>query len=397
MDRSLPDPELHLRDAADFILGSNLGRMALSSYHLPRFPLLARDMLGTIHRLTASCSLPEFTDHGLIHICSLVDRISRWTCAAGSSDPILLCDSLDTDLNEPAVLLLATLFHDLGMLSQKAEDLGPEHSILHRKSHVDFPVWVRSTHITRLRRLVLRLLRDSGYADLCEAPIVQRAINVAIAHGAWPWKKEFTGLAKRDGGLAAVLAVADLLDEDANRCDTVTLLQHRQGTMLNAGHWLRHGLTDERLLVVSGIVSVHAVKPPGTGATLAPVFAALRNHFRLALLYRDALAELDPKGLVDVVFQPPSGLPHDDTRHLSGWADIHGLSTEQSLLFHLLMTFMPFARMEDRAVPSRARVAIDSIGREPVDVRILQRVMGKTEKRSPDEQAFYAIRGGPDG
>lgn len=85
-----------------------------------------------IHRLTASCYLPEFTDHGLSHVCSLVERISTWTCEQGTEASQLLVERLSAD--ERATLLMAVLFHDIGMLSQRPDDLPPSagFQVLHR-------------------------------------------------------------------------------------------------------------------------------------------------------------------------------------------------------------------------------------------------------------------------
>lgn len=44
-----------------------------------------RELIHGISRLSQSCHLPEFTDHGLSHLCSLVDRISRWSMPSESS------------------------------------------------------------------------------------------------------------------------------------------------------------------------------------------------------------------------------------------------------------------------------------------------------------------------
>lgn len=62
--RTLPDPNLSLRDATDFIFGSSLSRKALET-PISAFTLIVRDLLEAIHRLAQSCHLPEFTDHGL--------------------------------------------------------------------------------------------------------------------------------------------------------------------------------------------------------------------------------------------------------------------------------------------------------------------------------------------
>jgi hypothetical protein len=63
--RALPDPDIPFRDANDFIFDSALCRRALHRHDPPAFPVFLRELIAGIHRLTASCHLPEFTDHGL--------------------------------------------------------------------------------------------------------------------------------------------------------------------------------------------------------------------------------------------------------------------------------------------------------------------------------------------
>src|SRR5207247_3442740 len=65
--RPLPDPNLSLRDASDFIFESELCRRALLNPEPKSLAVFLRDLLAEIHRLTLSCNLPEFTDHGLQH------------------------------------------------------------------------------------------------------------------------------------------------------------------------------------------------------------------------------------------------------------------------------------------------------------------------------------------
>ena len=123
--RSLPDPEINLRDARDFILSSLLARTALNGTD-SSLALFLHDLLDAIYRLALSCHLPEFTDHGLPHLCSLVDRVSRWELPPRPNNPRpYLCESLSSD--EASVLLIALLIHDIGMLSQNPIDL-PEGS-----------------------------------------------------------------------------------------------------------------------------------------------------------------------------------------------------------------------------------------------------------------------------
>jgi hypothetical protein len=284
MDRSLPDQYLNLYDTADFILNSRLAREAMEETSIKNFPVFLRDLLEIINSLATSCHMPEFTDHSLLHLCSLVDRISQWTCAPNNGETPYLIEQLEPE--ECAILLVAILIHDIGMLSQKAKDLEDDSEEWIRERTMGFATWVRKTHVSRMRKLIQRLFEDKEHKDICEDPLIKRAIDVAKAHEKWPWEDGFIVLPNRDAGLAAVLAVSDLFDEDSNRCDTMTLIRHRNGTMLNIGHWIKHMLTSNKVLVEGGIVSVTLVRPPGTDVQLLPVYAALRNHFKLALLYK---------------------------------------------------------------------------------------------------------------
>jgi hypothetical protein len=171
------------------------------------------------------------------------------------------------------------------MLSQRPEDLPDIAAVQNTRSLQDIPGWVRSTHIERLPRLMQRLFKDTDVEGALDDILVQRALNIAQAHGTWPWDWQKFSFVDKDSGLAAMLAVADLLDEDALRCDSSTLLRHRYGTPLNCAHWIRHGLTVGRVLVREGNVAVRFGRPPRTDAQMEPVFAALRNHYRLVKLY----------------------------------------------------------------------------------------------------------------
>jgi hypothetical protein len=78
-----------------------------------------------------------------------------------------------------------------------------------------------------------------------------------------------------------MLAVADLLDEDSLRCDSETLLRHRNGSSMNRAHWIRHGLTYSRVLVTNGVIRAQLAVPPNTTPAFAVVLSALRNQYRL--------------------------------------------------------------------------------------------------------------------
>src|SRR5271157_3731699 len=145
---TLPDPNITLREARDFVFSSALGRRALTKTKWPRWPLVLHDLLEVVHHLVQSCHMPEFTDHGLPHLCSLVDRLSLWEGPDGKR--------VESGLNfeECGTLLLATLIHDLGMLSQNQADMpddAPAAAALDQA--VEIGDWVRRTHVHRLRKL----------------------------------------------------------------------------------------------------------------------------------------------------------------------------------------------------------------------------------------------------
>jgi hypothetical protein len=389
--RVLPDPEISLRDAADFIFDSSVCRRALSGGTPPEFAVLVRDIIAAIHRLAASCQLPEFTDHGLPHLCSLVDRICRWTPPLGRLMPQTVIGGLTPD--ECAVLLLATLLHDIGMLSQRPEDLPNPQDPRWARGNREIANWVRRTHIPRLSGLVRRLFANS-YPDFFRTgSLLLRSLSVAEAHGSWPWESQFHSLPGRDSGLAGIVAVADLLDEDANRCDTTTLVQHRHGSLLNIAHWLRHSLSANRVLVDGGVIRVQHARPPGTASQLVPVFGALRNHYRLTLLYSEALERVGAGLLAPIQFDPPTGIPTVEASGLEEWHMIQGFNTQSALVFHLLSSFLPEALLDDRRLGNDVINRLRNQGLEPVDLVCFQAVRGNRERRSPDELAFRALIG----
>jgi hypothetical protein len=386
--RSLPDPEVSLRDASDFIFDSALCRGSLREPSPPSLSLILRELISGIHRLTVSCHLPEFTDHGLGHLCSLVDRLSRWSSAPSGVLPHLVVRDLSAD--ECTVLLLATLLHDIGMLSQRPEDLPPGDPNASGKPFLDVPAWVRRTHIDRMEGVLRRMFIETEFEDIVADPIVQRALRVAKAHGTWPWKWDAALLPARDRGLAALVAVADLLDEDSARCDSATLLRHRYGTSENCAHWIRHGLTEGRVLVERGRVSIRFARPPGTDAQLDPVFVALRNHFSLVMLYIRELGQVGA-GLQGIDFDPPHTGPSPVAGSLAGWNKLPGFGTQAALVYHLFGSFMAEALMDARRVPTATLRRLAAQGLTTVDLTHFYTIRGGREPRLPVEQAFLAL------
>lgn len=389
MKRPLPDPDLNLRDAADFILNSDLGRKALKCASIPFYAIFLQDIIATIYRLALSCQLPEFTDHGLTHLCSLVDRISRWTCYVIGGNICSLLELISDE--EAAILLLATLFHDIGMLSQKPEDLEDIYSETKAKGQMDVATWVRKTHIDRLEKLVRRLFSEYfEYQPLMDSNQILQSFRIAKAHGEWPWETGFDSLSPRERGLAAIIAIVDLLDEDSNRCDTTILIRHRHGTMLNVAHWIRHRLTDDRVLVLEGVVRIRMVRPPNTNDLVSPVFSALRNHYRLIKLYNPSLGQLGISSL-NIHFNPGDGIPFQEAPELNNWRTIPGLLSQEALVFHLLESFFPLSLLDTKRIQTEDLKKLSGLGMECIDLENFYNIKGRVEIHSPAEQEFYAL------
>jgi hypothetical protein len=396
--RPLPDPDVSLRDARDFIVSTALVRKALRCrWNL--FPVAVHDLIEVIHRLVQSCHLPEFTDHGLPHLCSLVDRIDQWELPESVQQRTRKRYWHETKHASPdhcATILVATLLHDLGMLSQSVRDLPDESAVsLNPSAWTNTADWVRSTHVDRLPGLVRRLVGDElGYDKVVGDERFQDGMAIACAHARWPWewKDQLDQPALR--GLAAILAVADLLDEDSSRCDAHTLLRHREGTLLNRAHWLRHGLTEGRLTVQSGSIAVTMLRPPGCpdADLLRSVFSALRNHFRLVELYRKDLRSVDAD-ITHVQFHPSTGVPSREAPLLSGWEKLPGFANPGALCYQLLTSFMPHALRDEHRLEDEDMQELRTIGLEEVDVSALRVSAERREPTVSEERAFYAILG----
>src|SRR4029077_16001617 len=102
---------------------------------------------------------------------------------------------------------------------------------------------------------------------------------------------------------------------------------------LNRAHWLRHGLTANRILVSQGSILIKMHKPPSTDATLQPVFGALRNHFRLVSLYSKDLAHLNPQ-IENINFIPSTGIPPEENTTLRGWRRLPEYANVHALCYH---------------------------------------------------------------
>lgn len=383
--RSFPDFHLELINSTDYILGSPLGRRALASSRIPDMANLLRDLLDDMDRLAKNCHLPEFTDHSLPHICSLVRRLSDW----GTRDGWLSTMTSE----EAAFLLLATLCHDLGMLSQDPSEL--EGAVDQTpKGMAELSDWVRRTHVPRLGGLLKNLFRRRQRAEEIDMIWFSLVVALGKAHAYWPWQAGFTTVeqlaapagidARRARGLAALIAVADLLDEDASRCDTDTLFKHRMGTTINRAHWLRHGLTLDRIDVLGRTVAARFVNVPGAPSGMEQVFRALRNHLRLVLLYNDDLKAVGAE-ITHLNFDPCTGVPAASNEALGAWKDVDDFTS--CLAEQLLTTFMPEALNDVRDSQTAARLT--AIGLELVDLTAYRAFNGRGDEQLTDEERIF--------
>lgn len=385
--RDRPDQDSPLRDAADIILQSKLGRKALLFHDYKEFPLFLNDLMREIHKLTLSCHLPEFTNHGLDHLCSLVSRISEWSGTKTDAREFI-CDKFDAD--DAAALLIAVLIHDIGMLSQRLEDLEQPLTDPRYSGDIGSPNWIRLTHIPRMKKLVMRLFQDNqDYDTLLRSPFMNSVFCIAKAHGYWPHDPEFADLPCRDQGLAAVLAISDLLDEDSSRCDTETLFQHRNYTQLNLVHWIRHALTLGKAWVKSSKAVIRLGCIPGTDSSMEPVYCALRNHYRLSQLYGDALECIEVERILPEFC--PDGFPTEQIDQLSDWTAIPLIPDQYSLMSTLLLSFMPEAKLDAMSVSNDFIDKAITLGFEKVDLSCLYSTMHSGVISSDIEKEFNKL------
>jgi len=102
----------------------------------------------------------------------------------------------------------------------------------------------------------------SQYPEFLRGNVLPLVVSLARSHAYWPGQEGYQELErcaevagfdpKRIRGIAAILAVADLLDEDSGRCDSMTLFANKAGNLMNRAHWLRHLLTADKLQIQEG-------------------------------------------------------------------------------------------------------------------------------------------------
>jgi hypothetical protein len=337
----------------DYVLSSRLLKAALRSSCLQTqegimVSEILRYLLERIDQLARNVQYSEFTEHGLPHIRSLVNRISEWTLATTDENKQrYLVDSLTAD--ESFLLAFATFTHDIGMLSQSLDDLPTEKRYSLAPLSVDLPLWVRKTHTVRLRKLVCRLLSDNidlaHFAKMPSTSILNAGILLAESHSEWP--KDDKDDTDSDGpiyrallsysqqsevytfnrlkGLAAVLAVSDLLDEDNHRCETDALLGHKQASTLNRSHWLRHLLVTSPPIIKDNKVKIRIAPIEIWQKRLSATMKALKEYLREAevryngnLSYLNASISItfDPKG-------PGSDLKLNNLKYFDQVPDTH--------------------------------------------------------------------------
>lgn len=387
--KPIPDFDIELAQASNYILDSDLARRALEEPPFRNYTNIVRCILENIDRLADNCHMPEFTNHALPHICSIVKRASEW----GNNDGWLE----EISSKEAGYLLIALLIHDIGMLSQDAKDIPEQERMLYMKGFSDISNWVRRTHVLRIDGLVKRLLQDYIGQDDTLIGHLDIAIGMACSHAKWAWEENFVSRTaavreqgldeKRVAALNAIIAVSDLLDEDANRCDTVTLIAHRHGTTENMAHWLRHAITVEVGDVKNHCINIKMRKILPEKAHMELVYRVLRNHYRLVKLYNAALGELNA-AIEKVVFEPGDGIPDFEdeiSRALVIWEQIPEL--KNSLPEQLLQTFMEEA-LNQECRDEKLRQRLNAVGLEAVDFTEVQDFINPKTIVMPEEKVI---------
>lgn len=367
--KEIPDFDIERSQAVDYIMGSGLARKAFEEPPFNNYTNILKELIESIDRLADNCHMPEFTNHAMLHVCSMVKKASEW----GESDGWLLTAAP----KEAAYLLIALVIHDIGMLSQDSRNIPDDERENYIKGLSDPTNWVRRTHVARTEKLVKSLL--SNYIEGDEG--LESHLNVIIAmarsHEKWPWDPGFVsgeadiagnGLEReRVAAFNGVIAVCDLLDEDCSRCDTMTLLRHHHGTTENRAHWIRHGLTKRVEGVRGHRVVIRLRGLECEDPRMEMVYRTLRNHYRLIKLYNSVLKAIGGE-VEQIEFCPGDGVPRD-TDEISKELNVYREDPEfrYNLAPQLMATFMEEARNLDGG-DSRLRQRLDEIGLEAVDL-----------------------------
>ncbi len=386
--KEIPDFDTELSQATDYIMESPLATKTFSNPPFPQYTNVLRILLRSIDRLADNCHMPEFTNHALPHICSIVRRASEWAVEDQWIEKI--------NGGEAGYLLLALIIHDIGMLSQDAADLPDANKNDNMKGFCDISNWVRRTHVLRIEKLVRRILEEEIKKDPALESHLCVVIGMASSHQKWAWDSGFVsymreiellGLEKSHiEAFNAVIAVCDLLDEDSNRCDTIALIKYRHGTMDNLAHWIRHALTAEVVGVRNHTVRVTFRKLLPTNARHEKIYRALRNHYRLVKLYNPKL-EILGAGILHIVFQPADGIPEytdEITKELEQiWINLPEFKNH--IVEQLLSTFMQEALNSDGGRTDMRR-RLDGIGLETIDLSEESRFLTPRAIYYPEEK-----------
>lgn len=387
--KEIPGFDIELAQSADYILGSPLAKKAFIRPPFNNFTNIVTEIIKGIDRLADNCHLPEFTNHALPHICSIVKRASEW----GESDGWLE----EATPQEAGYLLIALLIHDIGMLSQDSEDLPDDEKLQYMKGLSDISNWVRRTHVIRIGKLVKNLLSDYKEDETLSTHL-DVIIGMAQSHAKWPWDSDFVtpkaqiaevGLnEKRIGAFNAVIAICDLLDEDSNRCDTLTLIKHHYGTMENKAHWIRHALTKQVEGVKDHRIIVQFRRLYVDSPYLDILYRTLRNHYRLIKLYQEELKVIHGE-IWHVDFEPGDGIPEDKDEVSESLSDCQFIPELQpDLVPYLMATFMEEAKNQDRG-DKKVRKKLNEIGMETMDLSELNDFFHPGVLLYPEERVIF--------
>lgn len=385
-----PDFDIERAQAFNFIMECYLAQRALVDPPFHNYTNIVRFLVEESDRLADNCHMPEFTNHALPHICSIVQRASTW----GEADGWI--NKLSTA--EAGYLLIALIIHDLGMLSQDARDLPDVDRISSRKGMSDLAWWVRSTHVTRLPKLIKRLLEDYCREDPELDTHLDIIIQIAASHSVWPWQDKFSpdvrnaetlGMdIERLRGLNAVVAVSDLLDEDSSRCDTATLIRHKHGSNLNIAHWIRHSLTKEVMDVKDQTIQVKFRRLPNVPRDFSVVYSVLQNHYRLILLYQEDLASID--ALIREIKFCKSRVFDDISQDMRIWKELPDF--KYCLIPRLLSTFENEAK-GNVSLENEEGKRLKQIGIERVDLNPYRRFLLPDFPCTDEERVMLYIGG----
>lgn len=165
--RQFPNFTHDLDKAKKFILSTELCKLAVKANLPEDTEKIIASIIEIIHTLSLSCHLQEFTDHGLPHIVSLINRANMWT----GQDRKHIYKKLSS--YEAALLVIGLLIHDIGMLSQNPIDLEGDSG----KGMLDIASWVRKTHCARIPRLLERLI-SKEFPSFAETDFFRLAIRI---------------------------------------------------------------------------------------------------------------------------------------------------------------------------------------------------------------------------